>query len=50
MFKIPSPMKNLVDSDSVLVLHLRRYWFDMFADGVKKCEYRDLHKYNKPFS
>lgn len=38
-------MKSLVDSDSVLVLHLHRCWFDMFAAGVKKCEYRDLQKY-----
>lgn len=48
-FKIPSPMKNIVNSDSVLVLHLQRHWFDLFADGVKKCEYRDLYKYNSRF-
>ena len=42
-------MKSIVNSDSVLVLHLRRCWFDMFAGGVKKCEYRDLQKYNSRF-
>lgn len=42
-------MLKLVYSDSVLVLHLERRWFEMFAMGIKKCEYRDLQKYNSWF-
>lgn len=42
-------MKNLVGSDYVLVLHLKRCWFEMFALGIKQCEYRDLQKYNSRF-
>jgi hypothetical protein len=42
-------IKTLCSSDSVLVLHLKWFWFSAIAGGSKRCEYRDLQKYNSRF-
>lgn len=42
-------MENLVESNSVLVLHLRGIWFRSIMHGDKLCEYRDYQKYLSRF-
>lgn len=43
---VTGPVDGLADDGArVLVLHLKRKWFDMIVSGDKRCEYRELDKW-----